>query len=702
MAYTIGELVWKITGDKSGLDKTLKSSQKNVESTGSAFKKAAKLIGGALVAIGIKNFTKEIVQLASDAEETANKFGVVFSQMAKDANDAAENLANNYGLSRTASKALLADTGDLLSGFGLAQDEALRLSSAAAQLGADLASFTNYAGGAEGATQALAAAMLGERERVKALGIALTETELEAYAARQGKVWKEMSKGEKASITLAAAMEQSKNSIGDFARSADSYANVQRRINAMTTDFKTELGDKLLPAVTDLGLAFLNASKSGGIIAKVFDLLVTSMSLATNQLTKFINTLNAASRETEIEKIDEKLKKLRDEFKELRKDADKNKEALKANLNEQERLLALRSGEVTQLDDLSNANDKILSTQKKELDTITSIIAGREYEIKKQKELTNAKKGTSQQQSEIVKNEKAELSGIDALLKDMESAGYWDSYTDQISRSEKATDDLKNSLEELTNIERFEMFNNVFNQMSSNILSILSSISATYDAMYEKRLEQLDAQMQKELEAAGVAEDTAVESAQAALDAAIEAGDEEEIAAAEKALKKAQIEEKYAKKKAQLEYEAELTKWKWNLGMAYANIPLAITNALASGWAAGPVMGPILGPLYASLAGAAAAAQLAPLYAAKPEPPAYAEGGIVPGSRSDGDNTLVKTTPGEMILNESQQARLLNIANGGGTGFSRVAPLREVLWDEIYQASKRGDLYIYDGAITSR
>lgn len=47
----------------------------------------------------------------------------------------------------------------------------------------------------------------------------------------------------------------------------------------------------------------------------------------------------------------------------------------------------------------------------------------------------------------------------------------------------------------------------------------------------------------------------------------------------------------------------------------------------------------------------------------------FAQGGIVPGASFTGDRVLANVNSGEMILNEAQQARLFNLANGNGAGF---------------------------------
>lgn len=63
------------------------------------------------------------------------------------------------------------------------------------------------------------------------------------------------------------------------------------------------------------------------------------------------------------------------------------------------------------------------------------------------------------------------------------------------------------------------------------------------------------------------------------------------------------------------------------------------------------------------LIGAAGAVQIAAIASQK-----FANGGIVGGSSTSGDNTLVRANAGEMFLNNGQQANLFAMANGRGGG----------------------------------
>ena len=191
-----------------------------------------------------------MVEAGSQAQETANKFNVVFSSVVDNADAVVEELRQVYGMSREGAQSALAGIADLLTGLGVSQQKALDLARQATQLGSDLASFTNYVGGATGAVEALSKAMLGEAEMAKSLGLVLGEDQMAKYAESVGKVWKELDLAEKAELRLQAAIKQSPSALGDTARSMDSYASQVRAAAAANQDFQTIIGEGLLPVHT--------------------------------------------------------------------------------------------------------------------------------------------------------------------------------------------------------------------------------------------------------------------------------------------------------------------------------------------------------------------------------------------------------------------------------------------------------------------
>ena len=95
------------------------------------------------------------------------------------------------------------------------------------------------------------------------------------------------------------------------------------------------------------------------------------------------------------------------------------------------------------------------------------------------------------------------------------------------------------------------------------------------------------------------------------------------------------------------------------LATAYIDAQAAVVKALAS---APP-------PFNYALAGAvglAAGVNIAKIASASP--PAFEDGGIVPGNSFSGDKVVARVNSGEMVLNRSQQNELFKMANGQGSG----------------------------------
>lgn len=198
-----------------------------------------------------------------DAEETRNKFDEVFSSIKKVANATAQEMAKSFGLAESTAKKLLASTGDILVGFGFAEEEALDLSKQVVELSQDLASFTNMEGGAERATDALTKAVVGETESVKAMGIVIRQGTAD-YKARYKEIMNTTGASEtqaKAITNLRIAQEQSTKAQGDYARTSESLANVERRRVERTKELYETIGDQLAPAflkLNEIALDFID------------------------------------------------------------------------------------------------------------------------------------------------------------------------------------------------------------------------------------------------------------------------------------------------------------------------------------------------------------------------------------------------------------------------------------------------------------
>jgi hypothetical protein len=248
---SVGFLTIAFGADLRGFDRAMKKAHRNI-----------KKFGTNMQAVG-SNLTRNItlpvlaiggasIKMASDLEETRSKFKTIFSSIQGEALQTAESFKKSFGLSSQAAMGLLADTGDLLVGFGFTEKEALSLSKQVNELAVDLASFTNFSGGATGASQALTKALLGEREAIKSLGIAITEADLKSFAKEQGLVFKELDRVAKAQLTFQLATRQSQKAMGDYARTSGSFANQFRELQERTKDLSADFGTMLLPVAKKL------------------------------------------------------------------------------------------------------------------------------------------------------------------------------------------------------------------------------------------------------------------------------------------------------------------------------------------------------------------------------------------------------------------------------------------------------------------
>jgi hypothetical protein len=190
---------------------------------------------------------KKSVQDAISLQENNNRLKVTFSGIQKEANKTRDTLVKSFGFSRIAATKFLATTGDILTGLGFSQKKALSFSKQVQELSADLSSFANVP--IKQASDAITKAMLGETEAAKSLGIVIrqdTKEFREAVEVIQEQTGVTLAEA-RAQVILEEAISQSKNAVGDFARTSESLANQQRQLVAETEDLSVALGERLLP-----------------------------------------------------------------------------------------------------------------------------------------------------------------------------------------------------------------------------------------------------------------------------------------------------------------------------------------------------------------------------------------------------------------------------------------------------------------------
>lgn len=269
----------------------LEGITKGIEKMEPAFKRMAAIGGAAFV--GLSAGIYKATQMATDAQEIYNKFDVVFGDVSKSAESVATDLVDNFGLAESKAKDLLSATGDMLTGFGMSGEMALDLAEKSNKLAVDLASFTNIQGGAERASKALTKALLGERESVKELGIAILEEDVKAKIEAMkasGEFTNETERQMKALATYEIAVEQSKNAIGDFARTQDSLANQQRVLKQRTVELVESFGELFIPMMQQVVQFILPMVKSLKDWIQENQKLATVITVAATALAGFVAT----------------------------------------------------------------------------------------------------------------------------------------------------------------------------------------------------------------------------------------------------------------------------------------------------------------------------------------------------------------------------------------------------------------------------
>ena len=144
---SIGLLNIVFGADLRGFDRAMKKAQRSIGKFGRKMQAVGKNLT-TKVTLPVLGLGVAAVKMASDFEETDSKFKTVFSSIEDKAEATAKTFRKSFGLSSQSAKELLSSTGDLLVGFGFTEDSALSLATQVNELAVDLASFTNFSGGA--------------------------------------------------------------------------------------------------------------------------------------------------------------------------------------------------------------------------------------------------------------------------------------------------------------------------------------------------------------------------------------------------------------------------------------------------------------------------------------------------------------------------------------------------------------------------
>lgn len=250
------------------MDKHLDSQKKTESSLGrlkTAWIASAAAITGAIVVVN------KMINAASDLTEQQNKFNVVFDDTAVSmsiANRAIEELNESYAMSRREAYEYVGTLGNLLKSMGQTPETAAQMSGSLVKLAADLGSFNNV--GTEEVLIAIRSALVGESEPMRRLGVDVSQVTLQLEAMKLGMSGNvsQMDQSTKMLLAYQAIMRQTTDAQGDMIRTADSYVNVSKKLDAVMEDSSATLGERMLPIAVTLKKALIELMEgvSGGLL----------------------------------------------------------------------------------------------------------------------------------------------------------------------------------------------------------------------------------------------------------------------------------------------------------------------------------------------------------------------------------------------------------------------------------------------------
>lgn len=257
MGPSVGRINLDLGINSSGFKKELSGIKKHAGGLESVFGKLGAAVAGAFAVQKIASFAKACIDLGSDLAEVQNVVDVTFGNMSKAVDKWAKDAMTSYGMSELVAKQYLGQYGAMSKAFGNTEQMAYDQATALTALAGDVASFYNLS--TDEAFSKLKSVYTGETEALKSLGVVMSQTALDAFAMERGfgKTTKEMSEQEKVALRLAFVQDKLSGASGDFARTADGWANQTRVLSLRFDALKASIGQGLIAAFTPV-LRILN------------------------------------------------------------------------------------------------------------------------------------------------------------------------------------------------------------------------------------------------------------------------------------------------------------------------------------------------------------------------------------------------------------------------------------------------------------
>ncbi len=246
MAGELGAVAYDIIArDKTASG--IKSASQRLKEAGDAAAQVGRKMSMAIT-LPLAGGAAAAAYLAGNAAETQGKFEQVFGEMSQDAQDWAEAYGDAVGRATTDLQDMLATTGAIVKAMGITGEASVEFSEQVAQLAVDMGSFHN-ASDIE-AFNALRSAITGEYEPMKRFGVIVNEAKVEQELLNMGirGGTKAATDAEKAQARMNIIMRATVDAQGDAERTAGSFSNQMKALEADAKELGESIGADLLPA----------------------------------------------------------------------------------------------------------------------------------------------------------------------------------------------------------------------------------------------------------------------------------------------------------------------------------------------------------------------------------------------------------------------------------------------------------------------
>ena len=247
-------VVVKFLTDTKGIQSAGKDVEASTTGIRGALGKVATAVGAAFVADKVVAFARDSIKSAQDLNANMSRTKTIFGDSSDSVIAWSKNAATSLRMSQSEALAASNTLGKTLVGsFGMSGAAAGEMSMGVVQLAKDMAVFNRVP--FEEAMDKITAGMNGQARGLKTLGVNLSETEVKQKAFEMGLISTTkgaMDPAVKAQATYQVLLKKTALQQGATAKTSGSLMANQEMLTARWEDAKAQLGNALLPVMTQL------------------------------------------------------------------------------------------------------------------------------------------------------------------------------------------------------------------------------------------------------------------------------------------------------------------------------------------------------------------------------------------------------------------------------------------------------------------